>query len=284
MPTGRRSLPPLAATVLASAVLLSGPAGAQVQPVPAPPPEQQPAPQPQPSNPQQPGGPQRGPAGNAFGRGRFPGAQGRPGLPGGQQVPGGIPGQPGGLPQRPGQPAGPGSRAQPAAPSGPTGVDYRGQVTNLKQRHNTAVSRLPATIRPLDRQAMAVVEQLPVRAQWGYLMTFDEYASLDAAMQAKLPQLVQKLAQLSDADRKTYVAGIGREFAGRGTSSSSKEAQRITLRLLELTDLSKIPPAPAAGAAPLGVPGAAPLGAPGAPGAAPLGGAPIVPARPGRPR
>lgn len=284
MSTGRRPVRPrAAAAVFASAVLLAGLAGpvdAQAQPEPAPEPQPQPAPQPQPQPQPQPGRP----GGNGFNRRQFPnggrGQQGRPGFPGGQQVPGGVQGPggvqpPGGLPQRPGQPSGPGSRVNPAPPAGATGVDYRSEVANLKVRHNTAVSRLPATIRPLDRQAMAVVEQLPLRAQWGYLMTFDEYSSLDAALQAKLPQLVQKLAQLSEAQRRTYVAAVAREFSGRGASASSKEAQRVTLRLLELTDPARIPPAPAA--APAGV---AP-GLPGAPAANPL---PGFPAAPGAPR
>lgn len=249
---------------------LAVPAAAQDPPPDPAQPNPIPAPQPGQPNGQNPQRPFPGGRGQGFQRRGGPGGPNGPGQPGGPGSGRGIPGGPGVNPGAP-QPSG-----QPLQPFVHAGRNLTADIANLKQRHAVATSKLPQQVRGLDKSAQAVVDALPQSAQWGYLMTLDEYGTLDAATRGKIETLIRRLAELKDPDRNAYINSVFRSFSAKGGTppavNTSKDAQKIAARLLDEIDRSK-QPAAAGGAAP----GQPALTLPGA------GGSPVNPLAPVNP-
>jgi hypothetical protein len=107
-------------------------------------------------------------------------------------------------------------------------VDLTSSVQSLKERHATAVMKLPVAWRPDERRALAVVDQLPFLAQESYLLTIEDYPNLDAPTQAKLGGVIRGLGELPAEKQTAYISAATRTFDTMGADKKKLAAARKT--------------------------------------------------------
>jgi hypothetical protein len=91
-------------------------------------------------------------------------------------------------------------------------VDLKSSVEALKQSHPAAVNQLPPTQRDYDRAVMAVIEKLPFVVQEAYLVTLQDYRTLEPAGQKRVNRLMESLASFPEGQQRRFVKTVTQTF------------------------------------------------------------------------
>lgn len=102
-------------------------------------------------------------------------------------------------------------------------ADLASEVQALKERHPAAVAKLPGTLASPDRQATALVDTLPLRAQWAYYLTLEDYPSLDPSQQANIREFIQRAGSLPTSQRSAFSQAVTKTFPARGETAPRAE-------------------------------------------------------------
>lgn len=127
-----------------------------------------------------------------------------------------------------GRPNAGGARVGHINPGDKAPVELTTSVQSLKERHATAVMKLPTAWRPDERRALGVVDQLPFLAQEGYLITVEDYPNLDVPTQGKLGEVIRSLGELPAEKQATYVSAATKTFDTMGSDPKKLAAARKT--------------------------------------------------------
>jgi len=91
-------------------------------------------------------------------------------------------------------------------------ADLASEVDALKERHPGIMEKLGSDLRRWDRTDLPLVEDLPLIAQRSYLLTLEDYGSLEPRDQRRVHDLLEKVAGLPADDRQAFVDHATRSF------------------------------------------------------------------------
>jgi hypothetical protein len=107
-------------------------------------------------------------------------------------------------------------------------ADLATDVDALKQRHPAAVTKLPALMRSMDKNALALVEQLPLLAQDAYLLSVENYPTLQPDEKGQVETVMRALSELPTADQPRFKEAAAKTFTTLTSDTKQLAAARKT--------------------------------------------------------